>query len=114
MVDVQEEPITPTLSSPHSGHSRRDSSPPAAEETTDGADDEGLGDDFDDFEEGDEDADFDDFDDGFQEPEEMPATPASPPSSAPAIQPLSFVCQCPGYHDYKYKACADTHPAANT
>ncbi|ROW18118.1 hypothetical protein VPNG_00152 [Cytospora leucostoma] len=90
--DVQEQPITPTLSSPHSGHSRRDSSDPAdpAEENTDGADDEGLGDDFDDFEEGDEDADFDDFDDGFQEPEEMPATPASPPSSAPAIQPLSF------------------------
>ncbi|ROW10990.1 hypothetical protein VMCG_01239 [Cytospora schulzeri] len=87
--DVQEEPISPTLSSPESGHSRRNSSPEMA--NTDGADDEGFGDDFDDFEEGDEDADFDDFDDGFQEPEEeMPATPASPPSSAPAIQQLSF------------------------
>lgn len=87
--EEQEEPISPTLSSPQSGHSRRDSSPEMA--NTDGAD-EGFGDDFDDFEEGDEGADFDDFDDGFQEPEEeeMPATPASPPSSAPAIQQLSF------------------------
>ena len=78
------------MSSPESDHSGRSPSP--AGPNTDGADDEGFGDDFDDFEEGDEDADFDDFDDGFQEPEEMPATPGSAPSSAPAVEPLSFVC----------------------
>lgn len=64
-----------------------------AKTITDGADgdddgDDDFGDDFDDFEDGDEEAEFDDFDDGFQEPE----TPAAPPSSAPAVQPLSFVC----------------------
>lgn len=59
----------------------------AEDEDDDGGGDDAFGDDFDDFEEGDEEAEFDDFDDGFQEP----VTPAAPPSSAPAVQPLSFV-----------------------
>ncbi|KAF3768948.1 hypothetical protein M406DRAFT_273487 [Cryphonectria parasitica EP155] len=81
------EPISPALSSPQSVRSRRKSS--IAKKEVEGADDgdDEFGDDFDDFEEGDEEAEFDDFDDGFQEP----VTPAAPvPSSAPAIQPLSF------------------------
>lgn len=95
------EPISPALSSPRSvrsSKSRRKSSvakPKGVDPDDDdgggsggGGDDEGFGDDFDDFEEGDEDAEFDDFEDGFQEPE----TPAAPvPTSAPAVQPLSFV-----------------------
>ena len=82
---VDQEPISPALSSPQSVRSRRKSSVASH----DGAADDGFGDDFDDFEDGDDDADFGDFDDGFQEPE----TPAPPPapSSAPAVQPLSFV-----------------------
>lgn len=82
---VDEEPISPALSSPRSVRSRRKSSVA----NHDGAVDDGFGDDFDDFEDGDDDADFGDFDDGFQEPETPSAPPA--PSSAPAVQPLSFV-----------------------
>lgn len=84
--------MSPALSSPRSVRSRRKSSvaKPRDEEDDDVAGDDGdgdFGDDFDDFEEGDEEAKFDDFDDDFQEPE----TPAAPPSSAPMVQPLSFV-----------------------
>lgn len=89
-MSIVEQPISPALSSPRSIRSRRKSSifkPKAAD--ADNGDDE-FGDDFDDFEEGDEDADFDDFDDGFQEPETPVAAPI-PPSTAPAVQPLSFV-----------------------
>ncbi|PSS03602.1 hypothetical protein BD289DRAFT_478436 [Coniella lustricola] len=64
----------------------QDSDDPEVPEDSDDGED-GFGDDFDDFAEGDEEVDFDDFEDDFQEPE----TPSAPvPSSAPAVQPLSF------------------------
>lgn len=95
-ISIVVDPISPALSSPRSVRSRRKSSVAhsntegeggADDEDDDGSGDDAFGDDFDDFEEGDEEAEFDDFDDGFQEP----VTPAAPPSSAPAVQPLSFV-----------------------
>ncbi|KAK4181568.1 hypothetical protein QBC36DRAFT_317332 [Triangularia setosa] len=107
-VEDNDAPISPSLSTPVSTRSRRQSSnasrrptplsptplspPKGADDAVEGDDDDDFGDDFDDFEEGGNDDDFGDFDDGFQQVEETSPPPAAVASApAPAAAPaLSF------------------------